>query len=460
MIKFNSYSDLGTSNKRKESERDHKMLKVLMENQWPLIRNFSKKSVDEIQDFQFRRIQQLVTHAFNTVGLYHEKYTAVGFEPGDLKNWEDFQKIPILEKNELIEGFPKKTISNKYDTEFTTRSSGSSGRFVTLTVSPEAIYMDTIQGIRQFHFQSRGKYFPTDLALFIYTSPWWVSSINGEYPTDFLPTTTKIEDAIKRIETTKPKILSVYPTYLMKIAEKGPNLKASGIELIVIHSEQSTMNERQALEKQFKVPVLDEFSSEELTRIAIECPNRRYHLEEDACYIEVVNPSTKKLLKQGNTGLVVGTNLLNEATPIIRYSQGDLAAIVGNVDCECRSNFRVMESPKGRFMDSITTNKGELIPASCFMDLAYNWYLELDVPVHGLRYQIIQNQIGDVNIFIIEGLYKLSHSQKHRIRNSLFQLLPENTEIGLHIVEEPPYNGGTKYRPIVSLMGKGDRNGK
>jgi len=456
MKRTNSYSDLGTSNKRRENEQDHKRLKHLMRTRWPEIRDFYKSSPDEIRAFQFSRIQELVRHAFSFVPLYHEKYSSVGFEPGDLKTWEDFQKLPVLEKTELIAGFPDKTISALHDTEFTTRSSGSSGQFVTLAVSPEAIYIDTIQGARQFHFQSGEKYGPLDLALFIYTSPWWVSSINSQYPTDFLPTTTKIEDAIRRIEERHPRVLSVYPTYLKKIIGKEPYLKSSGIELIVVHSEHSSPNERRAWSEALGISVLDEFSSEELTRIALECPNRKYHLEEDACYIEIVDPETKRPLEYGNNGLVVGTNLLNEATPIVRYSQGDLATIVGNADCECQSNFRVMESPKGRFMDSIITSTGEMIPASCFMDLAYNWYLELDVPVHGLRYQIIQNQLGNINVFIVEGSYKLSSSQKTRIKESLYQLLPRDTNVSVNLVSEPPINHGTKYRSVISLMKHGD----
>lgn len=452
----NSYSDLGTSNKRRENEQDHKILEHLMRTRWSEIRDFYKKSPDEIRAFQFRRIQELVRHAFQTVPLYHEKYSNEGFLPGDLKTWEDFQRLPVLEKTELIAGFPDKTISNLHDTEFTTRSSGSSGQFVTLAVSPEAIYIDTIQGARQFYFQSGGNYDSLDLALFIYTSPWWVSSINGQYPTDFLPTTTKVEDAIKKIEETHPKVLSVYPTYLRKIIGENPDLKASGIELIVVHSEHSSPSEREAWGEQLGIPILDEFSSEELTRIALECPNRRYHIEEDACFIEIVDLETKRPSVYGNNGLVIGTNLLNEATPIIRYSQGDLATIVGNTDCECQSNFRVMESLKGRFMDSIITSTGEIIPASCFMDLAYNWYLELDVPVHGLRYQIIQNRLGDINVFIVEGRYELSSSQKTRIKESLYQLLPRDTNISVNLVLEPQLNQGTKYRPVISSRKHGD----
>ncbi len=456
MNNIHFYSSLGTSNKRAETERDHQMLRTLMKQRWITIRDFSKKSVDEIQDLQFKRIQELVRHAFDTVPLYHDKYSEVNFQPDDLKTWDDFRKLPLLDKDELIASFPEKSISRLHDTEFTTRSTGSSGRFVTLAVSPNAIYLDTIQGARQFYFQSGGNYFPLDLALFIYTCPWWFSSINGEYPTNFLSTTTtKVKEAIKNIEETRPKILSVYPTYLKEIAKHNPNLKESGIELIVVHSEQSALKERLAWTEQFGIPVLDEFSSEELTRIALECPFRRYHLEEDACFIEIVDPESKKPVGHGTNGLVVGTNLLNEATPIIRYSQGDLATIVGQQDCGCGGNFRVMESPHGRYMDSIVTKEGEIIPASCFMDLAYNWYLELDVPVHGLRYQIVQNRLDTINVFLIEGTYQLSQAQKSRIRESLYQLLPRETTVSVNLVDQPPIDTGTKYRPVISLCNRG-----
>ncbi|MFH0874763.1 MAG: hypothetical protein V1859_02410 [archaeon] len=448
------YSSLGTSNKRMESVRDHQTLRALFDEKWKSIKTFSRLSPQDIKSWQLQRIIELVDFAYKTVPLYQEKYHAVGFIPGDIKTWGDFESLPILYKDELIDGFPKKTISSKHTLEFTTRSSGSSGRFVTLAVSPDAVYLDTIQGVRQFHMQSGGNYDPTDLAFFIYTSPWWVSSVDGMYPTQFLLTTTPIDDAVKVLAQAKPKVLSIYPTYLRQLCTANADLKSFGIELIVIHSEQSTTMERKSYSDFFGIPVLDEFSSEELTRIALECPSRRYHLEEDACYIEIVDTESKKPLEPGNRGLVIGTNLLNTATPIIRYSQGDLASIEGVVNCSCGSNFRVMNSPEGRLMDSVLTTDGRTVPASCFMDLAYNWYLELDIPVHGLRYQFVQEQEGNINVYIVPGLYGLSPSQKERLGKSLYQLLPQDMSVTINVVDEIPYNNGAKYRPVLSFANR------
>ena len=203
--------------------------------------------------------------------------------------------------------------------------------------------------------------------------------------------------------------------------------------------------------KALNVKVLDEYSSEELTRIALECPYHTYHLEEDACYIEVVDPNTKQKLGYGQEGVVVGTNLLNLSTPIIRYYQGDIVTIKEPIKCKCKSHCRVMESVKGRYMDSIITENGELIPASAFMDLAYNWFSSLAIPVHGLRYQFVQYKKNKLNLYIIKGKYDVD---LNKIRESIYLLIPKNMKLEIHIVDELP-EIGQKYRPVISFVKEG-----
>lgn len=454
MLNNTFYQNLGTSITRNETRQDHLRLRALMKSEWLSTLNFNNNSLKFIKSFQFKRIKQLVKHAYNTVPLYKEKYSAIGFCPEDLKSWKDFEALPILTKDEIITSFPDKSVSSEHNLEFTTRSSGSSGKFVTLAVSPDAVYRDTIQGARQFYFQSGGNYYPKDLALFIYTCPWWVNSIDGKYRTEFCPTTAKVEEATEIIRKIKPKILSLYPTYLFKFYEKSIPLKKYGVELVVVHSEQSSLQERTDISKHMGIPVLDEFSSEELTRIALECPYRHYHIEEDACYVEVVDSENYNKAKIGEQGLLIGTNLLNEATPIIRYFQGDTAHIEKRKKCLCGSNFRIFGRIYGRHMDSIVNSKGEIIPASCFMDLAYNWYLNTGIPVHGLRYQIVQSEDGVIDVYLQENYFKLSTKDHHMIKNSFYQLLPHDMAVNTHVVKEFIIVKGHKFRPVISFKQK------
>lgn len=231
----------------------------------------------------------------------------------------------------------------------------------------------------------------------------------------------------------------------------GLNLKEYGVELVVVHSEQSTRKQRDMLEKSLNVKVLDEYSSEELTRIALECPDNTYHLEEDACYIEIIDPVTKEKLNYGERGIVVGTNLLNTATPIIRYYQGDLAEISESIKCECGNNCRVLKNINGRYMDSIITEDNEIIPASAFMDIAYNWFSALAIPIHGLRYQFIQNTKDTLELYLIKGIYDIDIE---KIRDSIYLLIPEKMKLNINMVKELPV-GGKKYRPVISFVKEG-----
>ena len=437
-----------------EDEIHEYTINKIMKSNWNKIRNFPYQSYKKIKEWQLKRISYIVDYAYENIPLYKKKYDAIGYKKGSIKTWKDYEKLPILTKEELITGFPNEIVKKIEDFNISTRSSGSSGKFVTLAVSPEAIYIDTIQGIRQYYLQSGNSYNPKDTVLFIYTCPWWITEINGLYKSEFLPTTTKIEDAIKKIKQLKPIIISTYPTYLERISSKGIDLGKCGVKTVIVHSEQSSRSFRKKLEKELNVNIVDEYSSEELTRIALECSYNNYHLEEDACYIEVVDPKTFKKVNYGKPGILIGTNLLNTSTPIIRYNQGDLVILDKPIKCKCKNNCRTIKKIQGRYMDSIRINKTEYIPASSFMDIAYNWYLEFNIPVHGLRYQFVQYINNELVLYLIKGPFDLDLKI---IEKSIYLLIPKSMKLKIEIVNDFPKIKGHKYRPVISLC-KGDNN--
>jgi phenylacetate-CoA ligase len=98
----------------------------------------------------------------------------------------------------------------------------------------------------------------------------------------------------------------------------------SDLYLAVTHSEYSSRQARTAWGERLGCPVLDEYSSEEATRIALEMPCGHYHVCEDSVHLDVLDPATLKPQIPGQSGIAVITNLLNSAMPFIRYVQGDL----------------------------------------------------------------------------------------------------------------------------------------
>lgn len=135
-----------------DKNQEHQV-KNIMNNEWNEIRNFPYKSLSEIKKWQLKRISFIVDYAYENIPLYRKKYDAIGFHKGDIKTWSDYEKLPILTKEELINGFPNDIVKSLDDFNLSTRSSGSSGKFVTIAVSKDAIYKDTIQGIRHIIYK-------------------------------------------------------------------------------------------------------------------------------------------------------------------------------------------------------------------------------------------------------------------------------------------------------------------
>ncbi|MGA2291575.1 MAG: hypothetical protein ABSG20_24435 [Bradyrhizobium sp.] len=466
---------------RGETALDHRKLRRFYEAHFAGMLGFRRQPIEAIRSWQFRRIQQIVRHAFDTVPLYREKYRAAGFAPDDLRSWREFEQLPYLTKDELIAAWPDGSVSSGHNTEFMTTSSGSSGRFVYLAVSENGVHYENLQMARQNIFQSGGRLGAADATLFIITCPWWFTSTDGLFPQNFLSTRTPVETAFRLIGEQRPAAISLYPSYLRELARvctgladssladssladsslAGSSLADCGVKLIITHSEGSTRAERDALAKALGVPIRDEYSSEELIRMALECEFGAYHVEEDACFVEIVDPEHGRRCEPGVMGEVVGTNLVNEATPLIRYRQGDFASAQASAaPCRCGCSFGIISHPMGRMQDSFVTRSGAIVPAGTIMDDAYNWVLESRIPVNGVQYQIVQTALDKVCVYLVPAAGRtelIDRECRQTIVRRLNRLLGDGIDISVRIVEAIPFARGAKTKAAISLVGRDEQ---
>lgn len=43
--------------------------------------------------------------------FFRNRYKAAGLEPGDIKTWDDVQKVPFIAKDDLREHYPRGLVS-------------------------------------------------------------------------------------------------------------------------------------------------------------------------------------------------------------------------------------------------------------------------------------------------------------------------------------------------------------
>jgi phenylacetate-CoA ligase len=421
-------------------------LGMIFEDSIDRVKKHPFQSLAKIRNLQFERLRHLVKHAYETVPFYHRLYRERGFDPGQLSTLDDFRRVPIVTKEDL-QAAGEDAISSHFKgmNLFKTRSSGSSGNVLRIYVNLDAILKDTVQGVRQFWLQSSSKYAEDHQLTHIYTVPWWFDSIGGRYKTAFISSLIRPDKISEILGRLRPHIISLYPTNLESLMSHLGPAWLERTYMGVVHSEISTKAQREAWGEKLGFPVLDEYSSEELTRIALELPCGHYHVHEDSVYAEVVDQGSGEWVSPGENGLFVGTNLLNEAMPFIRYVQGDYI-VKESEDSECEIGWSRLGAIQGRENDSFIGAQGTMIPAGTLLDLTYRWMFDSGVAVRG--FELVQKALDrvEVNVWPLideESLRKLSSYIDAYVK----VLLGENCEVRICSLDAPPSRGG-KFRPI------------
>ena len=108
------------------------------------------------------------------------------------------------------------------------------------------------------------------------------------------------------------------------LIEVCPTLKAC-----IVTSEMLFENDKNLLEKQFGVTVLNEYGASELDLIAFQNSNNEWQLNSETLFVEILDKDGK-VLPYGEEGRIVITSLYNKAHPFIRYDIGDIGVLSKN----------------------------------------------------------------------------------------------------------------------------------
>ncbi len=404
------------------------------------LRRMPWRPIEDIKEWQFQKLRSLVSFAYQYVPFYHDLYSEVGFTPNDLQKWEDFYRLPIVTKEQVIANYPLKTIASNKVVEklFISRSSGSSGKVLDIAYDREAMNIYVLAGLRLY--QMGFNYRPWHRQLYIYTSPYPFRSFFGLYPLKFVSTLTPISIIIREMKHFQADLLVCYPSHLRQIMAHMTVQDRLQIRprVISLNSEMSSQAERNEMEVFFGCPVLDEYSSEELTRIAAQCQNKNYHVFEDINYIE------------SNDGIILGTNLHNFAMPMIRYKQNDLGTI-SEKTCECGRSFRILENFLGRKNDCFTLPSGKVISSGFLLDATYGMLLTHRNAVQ--EFCLIQKSEGDIQLQIVPST-EWNVNIEQNIASNFMIFFAEPLHFKVQVVETCEKTLTGKRNPIISYVGR------
>ncbi|MFE3782680.1 phenylacetate--CoA ligase family protein [Amycolatopsis sp. NPDC059090] len=382
------------------------------------------------REASLRQIRNIVRLAYDKTEFYRDKFDAAGFKPSDLHTWRDFAAIPHTTKIELLSAGPAAHIGSRIAKAFLSRTSGSSGIFLNLYAGSDFWIKDGIIGVNAYRRYVNLK--AGDRILYGNTSQYPFTSVGGLlYRVAYFDNLRPVEELIEELISRRPEVLMAYPSIAADIMQKcPPSLPA--LKAVITHSEQSSQEFRSEIGKFFQCPVYDEYATEELGRVAVQCGFGTYHLIERQSYCEIVAPDSGFVEPESSTGELVGTCLINTTMPIIRYRQGDLASITRS-DCPCGERGRILGSLLGRRNASFSLPDGSQIASGRLLDWTYHLILTSRLDI--LQFELVQIKHDLVRFFIVPGAAYDYILDRVTIKGSFRKLLTDRVD--LQVVEVP-----------------------
>ncbi len=316
---------------------------------------------EQLREIQLAKLKKQVKYNYDNSIFYQRKFDSVGLEAGDIKTWDDFARIPFMDKSEhraaqdeSLErfGHPYGMLSCAPRDKIV-RLSATSG-----TTGVPTLYTLTKNDIKVLNNLHARKYWriglrPGDVVIVSFGLSMFaggVPCVDALWDYGMCVAPVGAEAGSRRLlefaELTKPTVLFCTPSMAEHVGEKceeitGKPAAALGIKHLLCGGEPGAgMPEfKRRLEQTFDARMYDMLGSVQ-TLHAISCGSEEYKgmhfLSEDYCILELLNPETGQQLEisDGVTGEYAFTYLDWEGLPFMRYRMGDIMQIFTE-PCEC-----------------------------------------------------------------------------------------------------------------------------
>ena len=327
---------------------------------------------------QWRRFRGMAEELLASNQFVGRKWRAAGVRSvEDLRSWDDFRRLPLTEKDELVDD---QTSNPPFGTNLTYaleryvrvhQTSGTSG-------SPLR-WLDTQESwewwARCWGFVLRGAgvgpadrvFFPFSFGLFI---GFW-AGFEGARALGALAIPGGGQDSPTRLawmEALGATVLVCTPSYALHLAEVA---RERGIDLsklpvrITVHAGEPGAGipaVRARIEDGWGARAFDHGGMTEMGAYGYECTQQAgLHVNESEFIVEVIDPATAAPARDGE---LVLTNLGRVGSPVVRYRTGDHVRLA-EAPCPCGRTFSRLEGGiLGRLDDMLIVRGVNVFPAA------------------------------------------------------------------------------------------------
>lgn len=417
--------------------------------------NSDKFSENQLQDLKLNKLDNIVKYADKYSEYYHKLFIDNKINLNNIKDYNEFKKIPFLTK-ELVKENHKiiltKNVDYKFVKEVTT--GGTTG-------VPMTFYMNKLEWAQENafidHIFNRIGYKNGMRTAILRGNPvsivkskniFWEKKVhfNEEIFSTFHLTNNNIPYYLEELKAFKPICIKAYPSSLYILANYINNNNLSNefkfIKYIILASENIFKSQREEFKQAFiNSKIFSFYGHTEHGCLAGECElSEYYHIQDEYGFVEILDEKGNEVINEDEIGEIVCTSFLNKDFPFIRYKTGDMA-VVTKKKCDCGRGYKLIKRIEGRKQDFFIDKYNNKIS-----------FIYQDVPLWEVKdkikaYQYIQNNIGYV-ILNIEKIYDIDDKELQSIKK-IFNKYYNEIEIEINFVDKIERTKRGKFRYLI-----------
>jgi phenylacetate-CoA ligase len=337
-------------------------------------------SRDELENYQLKRLKEQLARIARTSRYYSRVFARIGFNPGDLRSFDDLRALPLTRKGDyqaaLQEEPPFGSMLAVSPSEVV-RVHFSSG--TTSKPTPDCWTAADIE--RWTDLYARLAYSQgvrrNDVYQCLFNFSWFVGGLGGLMAYQRIGATCipgGSGDSERQITTMfeyGTTAVSATPSFMAHLAEVARRMgfepRASKVSKIMLGGEPgaNVPATRRMIEELWDAKCFDGYGSLEFQPIAWDCVAQNGpHLVEDFAYAEVLDPETNEPVPDGTPGVLVLTHLDKQAVPLVRWWTGDIV-VRDKRPCPCgRTHARLPGGVRGRADDMLVIRGVNVFPTA------------------------------------------------------------------------------------------------
>jgi phenylacetate-CoA ligase len=398
-----------------------------------MIYDMSMWSREQINTWQNNRLKELITHAYNNTAYYKELFVQHGINPSDIQTVNDIKKVPILSKDDILNSpkkfIPKNISDIKYKNSATGGSSGDplqylldirSYNFVTAMRYYHLYKVGYRSGDKMLVIGS-GNVVPDQKISFKYR---FFYMFNRRYNVDAVNLSDTIASQyLKLLADKKIQFIYGYASSIYLLARRAAkiNMKLPAVVACITTAEMLHDDYRETIEKVFNCRVIDSYGAADGGVSAYECEKGKYLCGYNAIY------ELEESADQNGAGDLVVTDLLNFATPFIRYRIGDRLSLLNPEITQNFYNGQVIGKVWGRSSEFIVLENGHILNSVSFAHLFRN--------INARAFRI--RKVGQMSIMCeIQKNEKYTQSQENLIKETFSKHAGEGCKLEIKYLDK------------------------